>query len=178
MIINIGSKNPVKISAVKNAFSHYFKNIQINSVKVNSGVSSTPLSLKETIQGAKNRAKNTFKNCDFSIGIEAGFFESPGSDTGYHLTSYTAIYDGKRFYLGGSPILELPKKIVQEVLKGKELGLLIDDAMNLKNNKQKIGVVGILTKGILHRQKALEQGIITALCPIINKKFYKDDKKT
>ncbi len=43
-----------------------------------SGVSCNPMSLKETIEGAKNRAKNAYEyavekngSCSFGVGIEA-----------------------------------------------------------------------------------------------------------
>ena len=71
----VGSKNPVKIEAVRNAFSKYFKNIEIIGLNVGSGVSNQPKSDEETIGGAKNRATQCLtkdNEADFGIGIEGG----------------------------------------------------------------------------------------------------------
>ena len=77
MQINVGSKNPVKIKAVRDAFGHYFKDFEVVSVNVDSGVHQQPKSLKDIVDGAKNRAIAAFKNCDYSVGLEAGIFPFP-----------------------------------------------------------------------------------------------------
>jgi non-canonical (house-cleaning) NTP pyrophosphatase len=53
MKIIIGSKNPAKITAVKNAFPGEFEMI---SLDIPSGVNDQPFSDEETIKGAVNRA--------------------------------------------------------------------------------------------------------------------------
>jgi len=55
MKILVGSKNPVKIKAVEEAFSKYFDNIVVEGINVNSGVSVQPVN-NETYAGAQNRA--------------------------------------------------------------------------------------------------------------------------
>ena len=173
MIINIGSKNPVKINAVKDAFSYYFKDIIVKSIEVKSIVSHTPLSSKDAVKGAKNRAKAAFKDCDYSVGIEGALIEYP-TPSGYILTAAIVIYDGKEFHMGGSPLLNLPKHIVNQVLDGKELGPLFDKITGIPDHKKHMGAVGFLTKEVIPRQKALETGVILALCSIINKDIYNE----
>ena len=171
VVINIGSKNPIKVIAVKNAFSNYFDNVEVKSVDVSSGVSHTPMTSKECLTGAKNRAEKVFSDCDFSVGIEGGFIEFP-NESGHILSSITAIYDGEKFHIGGSPLLNLPKKVVDQVLEGKELGDIFDELTGIKNHKQKGGAVDFLTKGVFPRQKALELGVVLALASILNKQYY------
>ena len=56
MKILVGSKNPVKIEATREAFSSYFKDIEVEGVEVKSSVSEQPLD-EETFDGAEHRAK-------------------------------------------------------------------------------------------------------------------------
>ncbi len=71
MIVNIGSKNAVKIEAVKEAMKGYgiFSRVMVNFFSADSGVSEQPKSMDETIRGAMNRARECFSECCFSIGL-------------------------------------------------------------------------------------------------------------
>ena len=66
MKINVGSTNQIKVDAVKEKILEYdfLKNAEITGIEVSSEVSDQPKTLEETIQGAMNRAKNSFQNCD------------------------------------------------------------------------------------------------------------------
>ncbi|MDR2189636.1 MAG: DUF84 family protein [Candidatus Peribacteria bacterium] len=49
--------------------------LEILPLKVSSGISEMPITLEETMQGARNRAENAKKqeeNADFYIGMEGG----------------------------------------------------------------------------------------------------------
>ena len=63
MIINVGTKNIQKLSAVKDALNMYpmFKGVRMVSRKVSSEVSDQPKTLKEINTGAMNRAGNVFR---------------------------------------------------------------------------------------------------------------------
>ena len=56
MVIAIGSTNEAKILAVKEVLqdSIRFSNVEVMRLVVSSDVSEQPISLQETIQGAKN----------------------------------------------------------------------------------------------------------------------------
>ncbi|MBW2992985.1 inosine/xanthosine triphosphatase [Candidatus Woesearchaeota archaeon] len=173
MKINVGSGNPVKIKAVKDAFSNYFDSPEVVSIKVDSGVHEQPKSLKEIITGAKNRAVAAFKGCDFSVGLEAGIFPFPDVKTGYVDTSAAVIFDGKDFFIGTSPCFEYPKSVIEAVLKGKkDVGAVFDEIYGTNNLKHKEGAVGILTKNIVPRDKLIELSIVMALCRIVSKEHY------
>lgn len=173
MRINVGSVNPIKVEAVKEIVSDYpyLKSADINAVDTKSDVSDQPKTLAETVQGAANRAKNSFHDCDFSFGIESGLMAVPGTKTGFMDVCVCAIYDGKEFHLGLSSAWEAPKKVVKFML---EEGLNMNDAA-LKagfTDSPKVGsaegLVGIMTKGRLNRKEYTKEAIRTALIHIEN----------
>ena len=59
----ITSKNPIKIQAVKDAFTKMFSNevFEYESVSAQSGVADQPMSDQETLLGATNRVINAEK---------------------------------------------------------------------------------------------------------------------
>lgn len=177
MIINVGSTNPSKISAVKRALKDctYFMDAEIKGVEVSSEVASQPKSLKETIQGARNRARNSFDNCKYSIGLESGIFQVPYTLSGYMDLCACAIYDGKEFYLGLSSAFEYPKEVVK---------LLIEDGLDVNEAFVKVGLtknpkigssegaIGFLTNGRVKREDYTIQAINMALIHLPPLKTY------
>ena len=176
MRINVGSRNGVKVDAVKEIITEYpmWKNAEVLSVDVSSGVPNQPKSLQETMTGAKNRAERAFKDCDYSVGIESGLMAVPGTNTGYLNIDVCAIYDGTRFYLGSAPLFEYPPEVTKLVT---EEGLDINQAF-LKaghtNNPvigSSEGVIGALTKGRVPRKECTKLAIRMALLQIENRYF-------
>ncbi len=74
MKIHVGTENPVKIDAVREALSCYelFSEAEVMGRKVASGVRAQPLTLDETILGAKRRAICVFPGSQYSVGLESG----------------------------------------------------------------------------------------------------------
>ena len=173
MIINIGSKNEVKVNAVKEIIKDYnlFSNSEIISMDVSSDISDQPKNLNETIQGAINRAKNSFNNCNYSFGIESGLMKVENSKSGYMDICVCAIFDGKNIHLGLSSAFEYPKKVMALILKE---GLDGSQAFFKSGitNKTKLGseegAIGLLTKGRLMRKEFTKQAITTALIHLEN----------
>ena len=118
MKINIGSKNIVKIEALKEIIKDYpdFLDLEIISKDVSSDVSDQPKSLDETIKGAMHRAENAFGDCEYSFGLESGLMKVSETKTGYMDFTACAIYDGKIFHLGLSSCFEYPPKVVEYIL--------------------------------------------------------------
>ena len=174
MIVIVGSKSQAKIKAVKSAFSLYFENVDVKGVEVESGVSDQPLSQDEIIKGAENRAKAAWKKekCDFAVGIEAGLFTLKGTKTGYMDTAAIAIFDGKETHLGLTPAFEYPKIVIEKIIKeGKEVSDVFLGEWK-ENAKDELGAIGRLTVGKVSRGHLQEMGVIMALAPIVNKKYY------
>ncbi len=171
MIINIGSKNLIKVEAVREILKDYYhlKAAEVVAIESLSEVSDQPKSLEETTKGAMNRAKNSFINCDYSFGIESGLMVVPHTKTGYMDVCVCAIFDGKEYHLGLSSAWEAPKKITDFMLKE---GLDMNDAAYkagvTKNPKvgSAEGLVGIMTKGRLTRKEYTKEALRTALIHI------------
>ena len=169
MKINVASHNRVKIEAVKEILQDYphLAGARVDSIKAVSEVDNQPRSLEETMQGAMNRAKNAFNDCDYSIGLESGMMRVPMSKTGYMDVCVCAIYDGKEFYFGLSSAWEFPKKEVSDLIinKGFNMSQAINHAGLTKNPDigSEEGAIGILTKGRLDRKEYTKQALRTAL---------------
>ncbi|MCL5676274.1 MAG: inosine/xanthosine triphosphatase, partial [Patescibacteria group bacterium] len=75
--------------------------------------------------------------------------------------------------LGCAGALEIPKSLVNKILnEDKELGEVMDEKTGIANSKQKMGAIGILTNGLIDRQKAYEVMVIYALARFIKPEFY------
>lgn len=168
MNIIVGSKNNVKVDAVREMIANYphLKDAEVLSFETVSGVSNQPKSLEETVQGAINRAKSVFTDCDYSFGIESGLMAVPKTKTGYMDVCVCAIYDGKECHLGLSSAWEVPREVTRYMM---EDGLDMNDAAlkaGLTENANvgaAEGLVGIVTKGRLNRKEYTKEAIRTAL---------------
>jgi inosine/xanthosine triphosphatase len=177
MRINLGSKNPTKIAALKETISAYdfLSGAEIVPMEVESGVSPQPKSLDETITGATNRAKAAFSNCGYSIGIESGLMKVPQAKSGYMDLTVCIIYDGKEPHLGLSSAFEFPPEITKMI---HEKGLDANQASfkfgltKHENVGSLEGAVGVLTKGRVTRKDYTKQAIQMALIQIENPSYY------
>lgn len=181
MILSIGSKNSVKINALEELIPSYpeLTGAKILSYDVPSGVSNQPLSLEETISGAKNRARNAFikcSSCVYSFGIESGLFEAKGTNTGFLEASICCIYDGSNYYYGLSCGFEIPSTILKFVLEDKLDLSQACQASGITNNVNigsSEGLIGILSKGYINRKEYTKQAIATALMQIQSNDWYR-----
>jgi inosine/xanthosine triphosphatase len=149
MKIIIGSKNPAKITAVKNSFLQ--EEIEFVSLDIPSGVNDQPFSDEETIRGAINRAVGALKQGegDIGIGLEGGVHET---SHGLLLCNWGALATNDRgpFIAGGARFL-LPEEVAARLRAGEELGPVMDDYAKMKNVRKHEGAVGIFTNGMVNR---------------------------
>ncbi|MDF2854451.1 MAG: NTPase [Neobacillus sp.] len=149
MKIIIGSTNPAKVSAVKQAFP--YQQAQFISLDIPSGVSEQPFSDEETIKGAVNRANGALKQGygDIGIGLEGGVQES---DHGLLVCNWGALVstENKPIIAGGARFL-LPESIADRLRAGEELGPVMEDYAKKKNVRKNEGAVGIFTNGLINR---------------------------
>ena len=174
MIVVVGSDNPVKVAAAKAVFLKAWRSAKVIGVKVDSKVSHQPIGFGETIAGAINRAMAALKSdkkADFGVGLEGGVrklgkygvLEVPWACV---LSKYGIMG------IGAGPGLLLPKKIGQELLKGEELGPVLDRLTGIKDVKKKMGAFGIFTNGLIDRKMAYEVMIASALARFVGEKYY------
>ena len=172
--IIVASKNPIKVQCAKNAFELVFesKSISVEGVSVPSGVADQPMTDHETLAGAKNRAKNAQKDFPYSnywVGIEGGIDQDEDGMTAF---AWVVILSKDKLGKAKTAMFYLPQKIAKLVNEGMELGHADDLVFQRDNSKQKDGAIGILTKGLINREKYYEQAVIMALIPFINKELY------
>lgn len=167
MRVVVGSTNPVKISAVEESFSLAFGDVEVKGVEVDSGVGPEPIE-EEAVEGAINRARKAMEllPSDFSVGIEGGLFHLHGR---YYFAGFIAIMrkDGL-MSTGTSGWFECPQKLLRRVLRGEELGKIMDEITGGKDTKKKEGAIGYFTRGIVDRKELYKHGVLMALARFIS----------
>lgn len=174
MIVAVGSENPVKIQAVKKAFKRVWpdKNWKVVGVKVASGVSDQPMSDKESIKGATNRAKRALKElkADFGVGLEGGVNKIGNI---WFDCGWIVVIDKKgRIGIGSGTRIETPESIMKLLREGRELGTANDILFGTKNSKQGQGHFGLMTNGILTRESEYYSAIVSALSRFIHPELF------
>lgn len=146
MAMIVGSHNKAKIEAVQTVFPEEI----IQAIATDSGVSNQPLSDDETKTGAVNRAIACQTNNNYGIGLEGGVYQQGDS---WYLCSWGALKTpaGNIFVAGGARI-PLPPSISEEIVKGKELGLLMEELTEIPTVRHQEGTVGILTNQLVSRK--------------------------
>lgn len=152
--VAIGSTNPVKVGAVREALGKLFPKAKFVGVEVDSGVSRQPMSDEETLRGARNRAKAALKKvgADMGVGLEGGVMPMK---EGMMNTVWCCLVmrDGDEFVSGGEHFL-LPPRWAKKLVNGKEVAEILDDELPEKNVREKQGMIGVLTRGLISRQEA------------------------
>ena len=207
MKIVVGSKNPVKVGAVEEAFKKYYPDCEVSGIEVASGVSAQPMSELETMNGARQRAYAVLKaspEADYGVGLEGGVTElSPTS------LNWSGVQGGKgRLFecawvavvkrnvvasprqlrvwrhfsgadaldvqegLAGGLYFELPEKIAEKIKNGGELGPIMNEMTGEDNVKQKMGAIGIFTKGQLDRKAAYVQIVLSAMIKFVSPEWF------
>jgi len=173
--IIVGSKNPIKIQAVAEAFGNYFADAEVTGMDVVTGVPDQPFN-DETFIGAENRARalfdkrKTIGNHDYYAGIEGGIIRVYNS--WFALGCICLMNDKGEKSFGTSALFQLPDAWIERLKAGMELGHLIDEVAGDKNSKQKNGAIGYLTQNVLTRKDIYIEGVITALIPFLNDDIY------
>lgn len=171
--IVVGSENPVKVNAVKGAISPFFPDsiIHCEGIHAPSGVADQPMTSDETRLGAINRVEycKQHADADFYVAMEGGvdLFEY-----GAFTFAYVVIDDKNTQSTGRSAILPLPKGVYHSLLRGEELGHVMDRLFGTTNVKQKGGAIGLLTNGLETRESAYTQALTLAMAPFIHSEVY------
>jgi len=172
--IIIASKNPVKINASKTGFEKIFpdQKSSFEGVSVPSGVSDQPMTDKETLQGAINRAhaaKEKFSKATYWIGIEGGI-EKMGEEMAAF--AWVVILSNDKMGKARTSTFFLPQKVTALIEQGYELGEADDMVFGKTNSKQKSGAVGILTDDLIDRTIYYSEAVVLALIPFKNANLY------
>lgn len=121
--IVVGSENPVKLEAVRQAFERVWpdEEWQVEGVAAQSGVSDQPMSDEESIKGATNRAQQALKqtSAEYGVGLEGGLQEIEGRwfDCGWIVVVDKASNKG----IGSTMRIMVPRKMMDMIRAGYEL---------------------------------------------------------
>ncbi|MCL1811624.1 MAG: inosine/xanthosine triphosphatase [Methanomassiliicoccaceae archaeon] len=160
--IGVGSKNIVKVEAVRTVMEKVFGKVIIVSAEAESGVPAQPMEL-ETRTGAINRAVSALGDNDLSVGIEAGIFPT---DDGFYDFQYCAVLDKEgTITIGIGPGFRYPDEVTALVSDGMTVGEAMQKIYGISEIGKKQGAVGLLSKGLLDRKTLTEQSVIAAMIP-------------
>jgi len=171
MKILIATKNPNKIQGAKDAFSHFYKDFEIEGIAVSSDVSEMPIN-DEIYIGAKNRVKNLKKYCsennifaDLYISVESGM---TNQICDYMITNVAVIEDNEDLHSYGlSASYPVPNKYVDRIINDG-LQSVADNLFSTHEIGKKQGAINMITKGVYNRQNLNEQAFLMALTKVIN----------
>jgi inosine/xanthosine triphosphatase len=171
-IVAVGSSNPVKISAARAVFARVAPTARVEGVSVSSTVRDQPWGDDETIRGARSRAlaARLALGADLGIGLEGGVVEDDGA---LRTCAWAAVVgpDGREG-AGGSLAISLPPAVSDLVRSGLELGDAMDRVAGTHDVKRGPGAVGLLTAGLIDRQRAYETLITYALAPFLAPEYW------
>ncbi len=170
LLIAVGSTNPAKTSAVKAVCERAFPGCTVVGVDVPSGVPEQPIGEDETSTGARNRARAALASVP---GARMGMGLEGGVDREGHLINCVAVVTAEgRENLTWGVRFPLPPKVVARVLKGEELGPVMDEVSGRSESKKHLGAVGILTNGIFTRAEMWQGPLACALMPFLHPELY------
>ena len=166
-LVIVGSTNPVKIAAVHAVVQRAWPSCEVRGIAAESGVPAQPFGDAETQRGALARARAAlaaFSDADLGVGVEGGVVIEP--DGGMRTCAWAAAVDRRGTdAFGGSLAMPLPPAVVERLRAGEELGPAMDAVAKTSGTRFGRGAVGILTRGLIDRQRAYEPLITYALAP-------------
>ena len=171
----VGSRNPVKIAAVRAVLQRVAPEVVVTGVAVSSGVPDQPWGDAQTIAGARARAHRSLDahpEAQLAIGLEGGVVETPDGEVRTCAWAVAVSRDGTDG-VGGSLSMPLPPRVVARLRAGEELGLAMDAEAQVTGTKTGRGAVGLLTAGLIDRQAAYEPLVTYALARWLAPSFWK-----
>jgi inosine/xanthosine triphosphatase len=172
-LVAVGSTNPVKLGAVRAVLRTVAPNAEVKSVAVSSTVADQPFGDDETIRGAIARATAAREalRADMGIGIEGGVVEQ--ADGSMRTCAWAAVVcSNGDTGVGGSLAMPLPNVVAALVREGVELGVAMDRVTGSHDTKRGSGAVGVLTAGMVDRQRAYEVLVAYALARFLTPALY------
>lgn len=169
----IGSTNPAKVAAVREALAHLAPACDVTAIAVPSGVGSQPFGDAATRAGALERARKALvaSGADIAFGLEGGV-ELDGELV--WLLSWVAAIDpaGREGFASGLRML-LPPSLAAGLRAGTELGTLVDGLFGVEDSKTASGAIGLLTDGAVSRTDAFADLVAMSLAPWIHPDHYR-----
>jgi inosine/xanthosine triphosphatase len=179
-VVAIGSRNRAKVEGIRRVFNHFFREVEFKELDLTTRVKVQPMSLDETVKGARQRAEFAIREEEaaFGVGVEAGIIKLAEENTdgkGFFLNvQIAAIVDSShRLSFGSSAGFQIPARFVS-LIEGQrvELDKYSHELTGAKRIREEHGVVYHLSKRYLSRVEMTEQCVSMALIPWLNKKTF------
>ena len=186
--IAVGSVRRPKLNAVTEAASAIAPlldrsaQIEVLGYEIESGVSHTPASREELMQGARQRAEALVQKlsaenspADFYMGLEGGLGVAlDDSRRRVFLESWAYVSDGATGHFGCGGSIELPELLAEEVLtRGTELAVALDEYAGAVGIRDGQGAWGIFSASLITRQDSFRLAVIAAFAPFYNRRMYR-----
>ena len=171
--VAVGSTNPVKIGAVRAVLRGVAPQASVEGIAVPSTVSDQPFGDDETIRGARARAvaARDRLGTELGVGLEGGVVEL--ADGSMQTCAWAVVVDATgKSGVGGSLAMPLPSSVAAMIRDGVELGVAMDRLIGAHGTKHGSGAVGILTSGLVDRQRAYEILVTYALAPFLRSELF------
>jgi len=173
-VVAIGSRNRAKTEGVRRAFGQLLGGVEFKELDVTAMVKTQPMSLDETVRGARRRAELAVSEdgADFGVGVEAGLVELA---EGFFLNvQIAAIIDSAdRLSFGCSSGFPIPAKFVAKLKQGREeLDRYTHELTGARKVREEHGIVYRLSGRRLSRVQMTEQCVSMALIPWLNAEVY------
>ncbi|MCA1584722.1 MAG: DUF84 family protein [Acidobacteria bacterium] len=185
MLILIGSLRPAKIDGVRDALASVaaidptFRHARIETTDLTEIAPRMPMSDERILGGARRRAIALTRTTDFvpgqtlAVGVEGGVHSlTLGETRTVTLQTWAAITDGTAWGIGAGGSIALPDTIAARVIKGEELGNIIDELTG-ESVRGTRGAWGVLTRDLIGRRDAFRLAVIAALAPFYNAEAYR-----
>ena len=180
--IRVGSTQPPKLNAVRDAFAAYTPEPEVVGVAVESGVPEQPVGFAEIVRGAKNRAESALASgsCDVGAGIEDGLVVLPELGGSVLNIGCAWLTDGERVGFGFSSGFAYPPDCGEAGLApGAAVGELFDALFRDYATANKTtasgpgeGNIGRLTRGVLTRAEYGRHAVLCALVRFVYPDLY------
>ncbi|HEX9913390.1 MAG TPA: inosine/xanthosine triphosphatase [Candidatus Bathyarchaeia archaeon] len=178
MKVAVGSPNPLKAEAVREAFGMFFDKVEVVSFEVASEVRPFPVGDTEIIAGAANRAKGakaSCPGCDYSVGIEGGVVEFAGR---WFDRNYVVVLKGNHMGVGCSAGYEIDESILRQINpESDDSKKVVDQIVGGENVFNGIGVIGVLTRRSLTRKDVIRDATVCALTSFVTPWLYSDKNR-
>ena len=182
--VRVGSTNPPKLQAVRDALAELAPAAEVEGVPAASGVSEQPVGFAEIIAGARGRARAAFASgaCDLAVGYEDGLVELPGTAERWFNVGCAAVVDGSREGLGFSSGFAYPPACAERAAGERApIGELFDalwrahrpEARRARASALSEGNVGKLTLGALPRADYARHAVLGALVSFLHPDLYR-----
>lgn len=167
----IGTENPQKREAVREAFEIYFGDeINVEMINVSSDVPKQPLN-SQIMEGAENRIQNMkhsirSEEYDFLVSVEAGIMQIGKR---YYNLQYVLVENMKtgKKSTGISQMMEVPKKYINFAVKTS-----INNVFRMLFGNDLTDGISILTKGEIERRGLIKSGAVMALAGQVNQDIW------